>query len=72
MSNSKMNRNICLHLEKIIDDLELEKSIKCFFKYKGENITNYLLEEKERKEDICLRINYELWYNNLNYAQSCK
>jgi hypothetical protein len=50
----------------------LEKSIKCFSKYKEENITNYLLQEKEKREELCLRINYELWFNNLNYNKSCK
>ena len=72
MHSSAMSENICLHIEKIIDDLELEKSIKCFSKYKEENITNYLLQEKEKREELCLRINYELWFNNLNYNKSCK
>lgn len=65
-------KNHCLYLEKIIYDLELEKSIKCFSNSKGENNTNYSLQEKEKKEEICLRINYDIWSNTLNYNKACK
>ena len=72
MSNMTMNGNLCLNLKKIIEDLELEKLINCSSNFKGNDITKHFLEEKERKEDICLRINYEIWSHNLNYTQSCK
>ena len=63
--------SFCLNFEKIIEELNLEKNIKCSSNYRT-NLNNYFLEEKERKEDLCLRRNYEIWLNTLNYNKSCK
>ena len=64
--------SLCLRFMKTIEELELEKSIKCSSNISGNDITKYHLEEKEKRHDLCIRINYELWLNILNYNKSCK